>query len=161
MTIKTGFNTDIGFKAQKEVLATDYYLEFCFNKEADYNKMRIDLPPYFRSMSDYFKVIESDQFCESIYSGKHASLKPTCKNGLNGIMSKGLTNAFFHMFNQILKANLEFTSLGATSLRNISFLQQEMLKQTLIQIIDLKAQVLDHALDELKQKTMESVIKYI
>ena len=56
---------------------------------------------------------------------------------------------------------MEFTSLGATAQRNISFLREEMLDQTIIQIIDLKAQVLDHALDELKQKTMESVIKYI
>ena len=161
MFIKTGFNTDTGFKSQKEVAATDYYLDFCFTKEADYNKMRINLPAYFRSMSDYFNLIESDQFCDSIYSGKYASLVPMCKNGLNGIMNKGLTNAFFHMFNQILKANLEFNSLGATDQRDMLFLREQMLDQTLIQIIDLKAQVLDHGLDELKQKTMESVIKYI
>jgi hypothetical protein len=61
--------------------------------------MRVNLPAYFRSMSDYFKLIESDKFCESIYSGKYATLQPMCKNGLDGIMNKGLTNAFFHMFN--------------------------------------------------------------
>ena len=124
--------------------------------------MRVDLPAYFRGMQDYFGVIESQGFCDTVYTGKYASLAAMCKQALNGIMEKGLTNAFFHMFNQILKANLEFTSVGTTgALRNISFLSKEMLDQTIIQIIDLKAQVLDHALDELKQKTMESVIKYI
>jgi len=100
MMIKTGFDTDEGFDSQKDVVATDFYLDFCFSKEASYNQMRVDLPAYFRSMTDYFQLIESNEFCGSVYSGgKYAALAPMCKKGLNGIMSKGLTNAFFHMLN--------------------------------------------------------------
>jgi len=35
---------------------------------------------------------------------------------MNGILSGGLTNAFYFMFVQIQKANLNFDSYGATSL---------------------------------------------
>ena len=94
--IKTGFKTDSGYKAQQEMPATEYYIDFCFSKEKDYNKMRVDLPSYFSSMSQYFTMIESSKFCKSIYSG---SLLDKCEQGLDGILEKGLTNAFFHMFN--------------------------------------------------------------
>ena len=121
--------------------------------------MRVDLPPYFQGMSSYFADIESGKFCRAIYT--NGSLLTQCERGLDGILEKGLTNAFFHMFNQIMKANLEFNSLGAVKGRNESMLRGGLLDETIIQIIDLKAQVLDLALDQLKEKTMESVIKYI
>ena len=33
---------------QREFKATEYYLDFCFKKEEDYNKMRVNLPHYFQ-----------------------------------------------------------------------------------------------------------------
>jgi len=54
-------------------------------------------------------------------------------------LKKGLTNAFYHMFTQILKANLEFNSLGDTALRTEEKLRNELLDATMIQIIDMKA----------------------
>lgn len=72
-------------------------------------------------------------------------------------MNKGLTNAFYYMFSQILKANLRF----ASTLRDVKFLESAMLDPTMVQIIDMKAQVLDPALNQLKQTCMDSVIAYI
>ena len=76
-------------------------------------------------------------------------------------MSKGLTNSFYFMLTQILKANLQFSDLGATSKRTKAFLESALKDETMIQIIDVKAKVLDPALNKLKQKCMESVISYI
>ena len=36
MLIKTGFKTDAGYSVQREVVATDDYIDFCFSKESDY-----------------------------------------------------------------------------------------------------------------------------
>jgi len=43
------------------------------------------------------------------------------------------------MFTQILKANLQFNEMGPTKARNVTFLRNQMLDQTIIQIIDMKA----------------------
>jgi len=52
--------------------------------------------------------MESSNMCSEIYTGDYEYLQPICKTALNGILNKGLTNAFYHMFTQILKANLNF-----------------------------------------------------
>jgi hypothetical protein len=39
--MKMGLNTNQEFKA------TEYYLDFCFKKEDDYNKMRVNMPNFF------------------------------------------------------------------------------------------------------------------
>lgn len=78
--------------------ATDYYIDFCFQKEVQYNKMRINLPLYFDKAADYILGMESGNMCEIIYSGQYAYLKDKCDQALNGILNKGLTNAFYFMF---------------------------------------------------------------
>ena len=76
--------------------------------------------------------MESSNMCTEIYTGDYEYLRPICKSALNGILSKGLTNAFYHMFTQILKANLEFTGLGDTALRTEAKLRAELLDTTMI-----------------------------
>lgn len=99
--------------------------------------------------------------CETIYVDSFAPLMPICKIALNSIMSKGLTNSFYFMFTQILKANLQFLDLGSTAKRSKAFLESALRDETMIQIIDVKAKILDPALNQLKQKCMDSVIAYI
>ena len=76
-------------------------------------------------------------------------------------MNEGLTNAFYYMYTQILKANLNFKSLGDTSKRNTQQLSLLIGDPEIVQIIDMKAQILDPALNQLKQICMDSVIQYI
>ena len=76
-------------------------------------------------------------------------------------MNEGLTNAFYYMYTQILKANLNFKSLGDTSKRNTKQLSLLIGDPEIVQIIDMKAQILDPALNQLKQICMDSVIQYI
>lgn len=42
------------------------------------------------------------------------------------MMSKGISNVFNHMFTQILKEHLQFTSAGQLRQRNITLLSQEI-----------------------------------
>lgn len=42
--------------------------------------------------------MESSNMCSEIYTGEFEYLQPICKTALNGILNKGLTNAFYHMF---------------------------------------------------------------
>ena len=65
------------------------------------------------------------------------------------------------MYTQILKANLNFKSLGDTSKRTTKQLSLLMGDPEIVQIIDMKAQILDPALNQLKQICMDSVIQYI
>ena len=65
------------------------------------------------------------------------------------------------MYTQILKANLNFKSLGNTSKRNTKQLSLLIGDPEIVQIIDMKAQILDPALNQLKQICMDSVIQYI
>jgi hypothetical protein len=83
--------------------------------------------------------MESSNMCSEIYTGDFEYLQPVCKTALNGILNKGLTNAFYHMFTQILKANLNFLDLGDTALRSEAQLRGELLDTTIVQIIDMKA----------------------
>ena len=76
-------------------------------------------------------------------------------------MSVGLSNAFYYMYSQILKANLKFYSLGASGQRNVTTLSKIIADPMLVQMIDTKAQVLDPALNELKEICMDSVVSYI
>ena len=80
---------------------------------------------------------------------------------MNGLLSGGLTNAFYFMFVQIQKANLNFDSYGPTALRTQQVLRNLMLDTNVIQIIDMKAELLNPTLDQLKQLCMDSVISYI
>jgi len=80
---------------------------------------------------------------------------------MNGIMSVGLSNAFYYMYSQILKANLKFYSLASQKQRNVTALKNMLSDPMIVQMIDTKAQVLDPVLNQLKQICMESVISYI
>ena len=141
--------------------ATEYYLDFCYQKEEEYNAMRVNPPKFFKSALSYIESMESSSMCDSIYVDSFAYLKPLCKSALNGIMSKGITNSFYFMFTQILKANLKFLDLGTGGKRTKAFLESVLRDETMIQIIDVKAKVLDPALNKLKQICMDSVISYI
>ena len=112
--------------APGEYFATEYYINFCLSKEEHYNRMRVNPPKFFYNALDYINQMESSNMCDSIYVGNFSYLQPLCKKALNGILNKGLTNTFYHMFTQILKANLQFEALGATSLRNRSTLLGEL-----------------------------------
>lgn len=94
--------------------ATDYYLDFCYQKEVAYNHMRISLPVYFDKAASFIDEMESINMCDHVYTGQFDYLRNLCKTSLNGILNKGLTNAFYYMFTQILKTNLNFVSLGET-----------------------------------------------
>lgn len=78
--------------------ATDYYLDFCYQKEVAYNHMRIELPIYFDLSSNFIDEMESINMCDHIYTGEFEHLRSLCKTALNGILNKGLTNAFYYMF---------------------------------------------------------------
>jgi hypothetical protein len=107
MKIKISKDDEKGGRADSnEYRATEYYLDLCFKKEDDYNKMRVSMPHFFEQANDYILKMESANMCTEIYTGEFEYLQPICKSSLNGILSKGLTNAFYHMFTQILKANL-------------------------------------------------------
>lgn len=65
------------------------------------------------------------------------------------------------MFAQIQKANMNFDSLGRVRQRDAKALREMLQDETIVQIIDMKAKVLDPTLNLLKQTCMESVINYI
>jgi len=83
--------------------ASDYYINFCYQKEVDYNKMRTSMPLFFDGAKNFIDEMESGNLCNYVYGSSFPELVPTCKNALNGILNKGLTNAFYYMFTQILK----------------------------------------------------------
>jgi hypothetical protein len=84
-----------------------------------------------------------------------------CRVALNGMMSKGISNVFNHMFTQILKEHLQFTSAGQLGQRNISLLSQEIVETQVVEVIDTKVLVLDKILTKLKQASMTSALDYI
>jgi hypothetical protein len=161
MIIKSTLNSENQGLTALTYSATDYYLDFCYAKENQYNRMRIEFPQFFLGAKNYIDEMESVDMCEHIYSGEFAYLKEICKTALNGILNKGLTNAFYYMFTQILKANLFFNDMGPTAARNSTVLKNMILDLSMVQIIDMKATILDPALNQLKQKCMQSVIGYI
>ena len=59
------------------------------------------MPPFFKNAESFIKEMESSEMCNQIYKGEFAELKDLCATSLNGILNKGLTNAFYHMFAQI------------------------------------------------------------
>ena len=130
--------------------ATDYYLDFCYAKEDQYNRMRVNFPKFFDGAKSYIDAMESSNMCDHIYTGDFAALRAPCQSALNGILNKGLTNAFYYMFTQILKTNLYFNALGPTKARNITILTDLMLDTSMVQIIDMKATILDPTLNQLK-----------
>ncbi len=87
--------------------AADFYIDYCFKKEVDYNKMRTNLPTYFEGAKSYFDNLESSNLCDFVYgsnsTSKDSNLLVTCKTALNGLLKKGLTNSFYYMYTQILK----------------------------------------------------------
>ena len=50
--------------------AADYYINYCFQKEVDYNHMRTSLPIYFQSAKSYFDKLESNDLCEFVYGNQ-------------------------------------------------------------------------------------------
>jgi hypothetical protein len=70
--------------------------------------------------------------CSRIYTVDYSYLRDKCNQALNGILNKGLTNAFYFMFTQILKANQNFLSLGDARMRNETILRSMMLDQSMI-----------------------------
>lgn len=60
--------------------------------------MRVEIPKFFDKAADYINEIESLNMCEHIYKGEFFYLVDICKTSLNGILNKGLTNAFYYMF---------------------------------------------------------------
>jgi hypothetical protein len=77
------------------------------------------------------------------------------------MMSKGISNVFNHMFTQILKEHLLFTSAGQLRQRNITLLSQEIVEPQVVEVIDTKVLVLDKILTKLKQASMTSALDYI
>jgi hypothetical protein len=60
MKIKSSVLTENGLTSDNsDFVATDYYLDFCFQKERQYNKMRITLPPFFEGAKTFIDNIES------------------------------------------------------------------------------------------------------
>ena len=53
--------------AADEYYATDYYLEFCFEKEDTYNRMRVNPPKFFNQALPYINAMESSTMCDNIY----------------------------------------------------------------------------------------------
>ena len=80
---------------------------------------------------------------------------------MNGILNKGLTNAFYFMFTQILKTNLRFNALGPRAERSYQVLSDMLGDEEILQIIDMKSSLLDPTLNKLKQMCMDSVISYV
>jgi hypothetical protein len=70
------------------------------------------MPPYFLGASEYFSNLESSNMCDFVYGNssdtRDKGLYKDCMTSLNGILEKGLTNAFYFMYTQILKQNLRF-----------------------------------------------------
>ena len=65
------------------------------------------------------------------------------------------------MYTHILKQNLNFNALGASGERTLPVLEALIMNEETIQIIDMKATILDPALNQLKQMCMDSVVSYI
>lgn len=99
-------------------------MELCLKKERDYNDMRTNMPVYFSDATDFIDKLESKNFCEIVYGDSYKELVPLCKTSLNGILNKGLSNAFYYMFTQILKQNLNYNALGVTGNRTTSELKK-------------------------------------
>ena len=74
--------------------------------------MRTNIPVYFESARSFILQYESSSMCDDIYTGEYKNLTNQCKTTMDGIMSVGLSNAFYYMYSQILKANLKFYSLA-------------------------------------------------
>ncbi len=112
------------------------------------------MPAYFTGASAYFENLESSSMCDFVYGNASATrdkvLYNICTTSIDGILSKGLTNAFYYMYTQILKQNLKFDELGTYKRRTQEALKNMILDNTIIQIIDLKAKVLDQPLNDLK-----------
>jgi hypothetical protein len=89
------------------------------------------VPKYFESISSYIDDIESSRFCDTVYVDDNASMNNLCKTALDGILNKGLTNAFYYMYTQILKENLLFNSMGLTSIRNTTTLESMLRDDTI------------------------------
>lgn len=84
-----------------------------------------------------------------------------CNNALNGLLTKGLSNAFYFMFTQILKMNLSFLVLGEQKIRTLDKLKGLISDTNIIQMIDMKAVILDTVLTKLEQQCSNSVDTYI
>lgn len=52
-------NQSMQINANDTESAADYYIQFCFQKEVDYNKMRTNMPVYFQGIQSIFDNLES------------------------------------------------------------------------------------------------------
>ncbi len=62
-----------------------------------------------------------------------------CENGLNGILAQGLSNTLYYMFTQLQNGYLEFQS----SNRTVAMLRSMLSNAKIVQIVDMKAQILN------------------
>jgi hypothetical protein len=62
-----------------------------------------------------------------------------CENGLNGILAQGLSNTLYYMFTQLQNGYLEFQS----SNRTVAMLRSMLSNAKIVQIVDMKTQVLN------------------
>lgn len=123
--------------------------------------MRVNLPSYLKEAAYFINQIEMPQMCDYVYTGEYAHLRSQCAQGLNGLLqTHGLTNGFYFMFTQILKQDLEFKQKLHDG-RSAEELKKMLSNEQILQIIDLKALILDPTLNRLKQLSMMSVISHM
>eukprot|EP00347_Sterkiella_histriomuscorum_P004053 403361925 len=141
------------------ISGTDYYLSLCLEKEAAYSQLKMNLPVYFDKAKDLIQTLDSKTMCDTVYTGQYLYLHELCKISLNGILGQGMSNAFYYMYAKILKDNLKVNSNAIS--KNITFTKQLIKDPEIIQIIDMKAKLLDPTLTALKDKCINSVVTYI
>jgi hypothetical protein len=124
--------------------STEYFLDLCYQKENEYRHLRMDKPAYIREALPFIEDLESHEICLMIYSSQDLlHLRPLCQTSLDGIMNHGLSDALGYMYTQFMKANLKFND--KTVRRDERFLKEMIADKRIIEIIDLKAKVLDPA----------------
>ena len=137
-----------------------YYMTFCINKEREYLQMRKNIPAYLRKVKTHIDLVESENFCDNIYTGTDDDLKPLCKQALNGMLDKGQEFASAYMYNYAQKLILQFNGALASQTRDYNFLAKAINDQQTIDIIDSRLAILSRPLDIARNECLLAIIDY-
>ena len=126
--------------------------------------MRKSMPSYLSEISSLISDLESDKFCSKTIENSSNDIRPMiekyCSSVLNGMLNRGISKTFAYMYAKSDKIELDFDSSLHSYKRNITSLKKLINDNQTLEILDAKTFIMSYALEELKEQSLQSTMKY-
>ena len=106
------------------------------------------------------ELIETKDFCDTIYTDDLVYMNEKCKKALNGLLNEGVSYSLAYYYNQAQKWDMAYFDSGKLKTRDYNFLVQALKNSDVIEMIDTKMYILRHTFQKLKDICMQSTIDY-